>query len=60
MIDKNNQIENKNRKPHIYRILDNVLVRNKKANRHEETYAGPYMITQVLTNGNVTILWGAV
>ena len=30
IIDKNNQLENKNRKPHIYRIWDKVLVRKKK------------------------------
>ena len=27
IIDKNNQLENKDRKPHIYRIQDKVLVR---------------------------------
>ena len=30
IIYNNNQLENKNRKPHIYRIWDKVLVRNKK------------------------------
>ena len=29
IIDKDNQFENKNRKPHIYRIQGKVLVRNK-------------------------------
>ena len=31
IIDKNNQIENKNCKPHIDRIWDKVVVRNKKS-----------------------------
>ena len=30
IIDRNNQIENKNHEPHIYRIRDKVLVLNKK------------------------------
>ena len=47
MIDKNNQLENKNRKPQIYRIRDKVLVRYKKANNYEEPYVGPYPIAQV-------------
>ena len=55
IIDKNNQLENKKRKPHIYRIQDKLLVRNKKTNKYKETYIGPYTITQVWTNVNVTI-----
>ena len=34
IIDKNNQIGNKNCKPHIYRIRQKILVRNKKANKY--------------------------
>ena len=34
IIDKNNQLENKNSKPHIYRIQEKFLVRNKKANKY--------------------------
>ena len=36
-IDKINQLENKNLKPHTYRIQDKVLVRNKKLNKYEES-----------------------
>ena len=46
-IDKNNQIENKNCELHSYIIRDKVLVSNKKSNKYEETYIGPYPITQV-------------
>ena len=60
MIYKNNQIENKYLKPHIYRIGYKVLVRNKKVNKYEEPYIGPYPITQLWTNVNVTIRQGAV
>ena len=59
-IYRNNQLENKNRKPHLYRIHDTVLVRKKKANKYKEPYLGPYPITQVWTNGNITIIWGAI
>ena len=57
---KNNQLENKNLKPHTYIIWDEVLVRNKKVHKYEEPYVGPYLITQVWTNVNVTIHRGAV
>ena len=60
IIDKDTQIENKNCKPHIYIIRDKLLVRNKKENKDEEPYVGPYLINQVWTNVNVTIRWGAV
>ena len=55
MTDKNNPLEHKNHKPHIYSIQDKVLVRNKKANKYENPYVGPYPITKVWNNGNVTI-----
>ena len=60
IIDKNNQLQNKNRKPHTYIIQDKVLVCNKKENKYEEPCVGPYPITQVWNNGNVTIRRGAV
>ena len=60
IIDKNNQLENNNHKPHTYRIQEKLLVHNKKANKYEETYVGNYPITHVWTNGNITILCGAV
>ena len=55
IIDENNKIENKNRKPYRYIIRDKVLLRKKKSNKYEEPYVGPYPITQVWTNGNVTL-----
>ena len=60
IIDKNNQLENKNRKPHTYIIRDRVLVCNKKVDKHEKPHRGAYLITQLWTNGNVTIYRGAV
>ena len=60
IIDKNNQLENKNRKPHTYIIRDKVLACNKKANKYEEPCLGPYPITQVWKNVNVTIRRGAL
>ena len=47
-------------KPHIYRILGKVEVRNEKTNNHEEPYVYSYPITQVWTNGNTTIRRGAI
>ena len=59
IIDQNNQLENKNRKPHTYIIQDKLLVHKKKPDRYEEPYADPYLITQLWNNGNVTIRQGA-
>ena len=58
IIDKDNQLENKNRKPHIYIIRDKVLVRAKKSNKYEDPHVGPYPMTQVWTNVNATIRKG--
>ena len=57
---KNNKLENKNCKPHTYIIHKELLVCNKQENMCEEPYVRPYLINQVLTNGNVTIRWGNV
>ena len=35
-------------------------MRNEKSNKYEELYIGPYPITQVWKNGNVTLHWGDV
>ena len=44
IIDKNNQLENKNLKRYTYIIQDKLLVHNKKENKYEEPYIGPYTI----------------
>ena len=41
-------------------MQDKLLVRNKKGNKYEEPYVGPYLITQLWTDKNFTILQGAV
>ena len=55
IIDEKNQLENKNRTPHTYRIREKVLLR-----KYEVLYVGPYPINQVWKNGNVTIHRGDV
>lgn len=32
-----------------------MLLRNKQANKYEATYNGPFTITQIWTNGKVTL-----
>ena len=39
---------------------DKVLMRNRNANKYDETYVCPYLITQLWTNANVTIRQDAV
>ena len=55
LIEQNNQLENKNCQLHTYRVREKVVVRDKTVNKYEESYKGPYPITNVCTNGNVTI-----
>ena len=50
IIDNNNQLENKNCKLHTVIIQEKLLARNKKANKYEGLYMGPYPITRVWTN----------
>jgi hypothetical protein len=60
LIRKNNQIENSKRIPHQYRIGDQVMLENHRANKYEQPYKGPYLITQVNENGTVRLKMGAV
>ena len=55
LIDKNNQLENRNCKLHTYGIGDKVLMSFKKENEYKETYISLCTITQVWKNGNITI-----
>ena len=57
---KYNQLENKDCKPHTYRIQDKLLVRNKKSNKYEQPYVGPYPITQIWKNVIVALRHGDV
>ena len=43
-----------------WRIQNKILVHTKTKNNYEELYIGPYLITQVWTNLNVTISWGTI
>ena len=60
IIDKNNKMENSKRKEHIYRVWDQVLFKNKWAQKYKRPYKGPYTITKVWENGTVTLRMGAV
>ena len=60
IIAKNNKYENSKRLPHDYKVGDKVLLERHDARKMERPYDGPYKITQVYTNGTVTIKKGAV
>ena len=53
LICKNNIIENKKRIPHQYKVGDKVMLENHRANKYEQPYKGPYLVTQINTNGTV-------
>ena len=53
LILKNNIIENKKRIPHQYKVGDKVMLENHRANKYEQPYKGPYLVTQINTNGTV-------
>ena len=60
LIHKNNRIENSKCIPYKYRVGDQVLLENHRANKYEQPYKGPYVIQQVNTNGTVCLKMGAV
>ena len=60
LIHKNNIIENSKRIPHQYKVGDMVILENHCANKYEQPYKGPYLVTQVNTNGTVHLKIGAV
>jgi hypothetical protein len=60
LIRKNNRIENAKRIPYQYRVGDQVMMEDHRANKYETPYKGPYRITKVNTNGTVRLMMGAV
>ena len=60
LICKNIIIENSKHIPHQYKVGDMVMLENHHANKHEQPYKGPYLVTQVNTNGTVHLKIGAV
>ena len=60
IIRKNNNRENSKRVNHTYKVGDLVMYQNRRANKYERPYDGPYEITEVFTNGTVTLRRGAV
>jgi hypothetical protein len=59
-INKNNKYENAKRIAHDYKVGDKVLLERHQARKMERPYDGPYVITNVYTNGTVTVKKGAV
>jgi len=60
LIQKNNRIENSKRIPYDYKVGDQVMLENHRANKYEQPYKGPYLIQRVNTNGTVCLKMGAV
>jgi hypothetical protein len=60
IINQNNARENKKRLKHNYNVNDMVLLERHDARKYESPYLGPFKITEVYTNGTVTIKKGAV
>ena len=60
LIHKNNIIENSKHIPHQHKVGDMVMLENHCANKYEQPYKGPYLVTQVNTNGTVHLKIGAV
>ena len=60
LIRKNNIIENAKCIPHQYKVGDKVMLENHRANKYEQLYKGPYLVTQINTKGTVHLKIGAV
>lgn len=57
-IEYNNERENKNRRAHDYAVGERVLITKAEHNKMEPALEGPYLITRVHSDGNVTIQRG--
>jgi hypothetical protein len=56
LIVQNNTRENKKRKEHTYVVNDTVMIRHDPNRKHgDDTYKGPYPVTQVYDNGTVQL-----
>ena len=53
LIHKNNIIENSKCIPYQYKMCFKVMLENHCANKYEQPYQGPYLVTQINTNGTV-------
>ena len=60
LIRKNNIIKNSKHIPYQYKVGDMVMLENHGSNKYEQPYKGPYLVTQVNTNGTVRLKIGAV
>jgi hypothetical protein len=57
LILQNNKRENAKRKPHTYRVGDEVVIKAGATNKHGyDPYLGPMRITQVDDNGTVKLI----
>ena len=59
MKNENNTRENAKRLKYTYKINDKVLLQRHDARKYERPYLGPFEVTDVFTNGTVTIKKGA-
>ena len=57
LIEKKPKTRIKNFKLQNYRVDKKLQVRDKKANKYEDPYKGPYSITNIWINLTVAILW---
>ena len=56
LIVQNNKRENAKRRPHVYSVTDQVMIRHDPHRKHgDDTYKGPYSITRVNDNGTLQL-----
>ena len=59
-IDKDNIREIRSRVDHDYNFLDEVMLNDHAAYKHETPYKGPFVIKKCWTNGTVNIQYSAI
>lgn len=61
LINDNNRKENSKRTPHLYRVGDQVVIKDAQRVKYgTDAYHGPYTLTEVRDNGTVRVQMGAV
>ena len=61
LINRGNERENRKRKEHTYKVGDKVLLKNEwKTKFNQDSFKGPYVITDVRNNGTVRATRGRI
>ena len=60
LINRDNTQDNKHRVDYDYKVRDKVMLTKHTAYKYDTPYKGPFVITQCITNGTLSLQCGAI